>query len=321
MLFRSRFTLVIFVIIIFSGCGKFSRDVEKCLENGSCVASYDVIKIFSELPLDPNAPLWDSPDGPKKSTLELGPQMFTNPKWPDPSSKEVTFSAVRNKSELAILLEWKDDAKDNTYGFSERFTDQAAVMFPLEPEDEAPMITMGNEGQTVNIWQWKAAWQKDMEPEKNNPFREHRDSSASSTGMASLSADRVSPVEDLNAEGFSTLTIQEEQNVQGKGVLKDERWRVIFCWRFIPTRVGNTLLLSGNRSFIAVHPHACGEHHQNRNHYQTLRGSSPRVWGTLQHLTLTTVRTRFIPTRVGNTRNTILPRRWCTVHPHACGEH
>ena len=100
-----------------------------------------------------------------------------------------------------------------------------------------------------------------------------------------------------------------------------ERWRVIFCWRFIPTRVGNTLLLSGNRSFIAVHPHACGEHHQNRNHYQTLRGSSPRVWGTLQHLTLTTVRTRFIPTRVGNTRNTILPRRWCTVHPHACGEH
>ena len=40
--------------------------------------------------------------------------------------------------------------------------------------------------------------------------------------------DRVSPVEDLNAEGFSTLTIQDEQNVMGKGVWKDNRWRVIF---------------------------------------------------------------------------------------------
>jgi len=223
-----KFTLVISVMMVFSSCGKFSSDVEKCLENGSCVASYDVIKISNELPLDPNAPLWDSPGGPKKNTFELGPQMFTNPKWPDPSIKEVTLSAVRNKSELAILLEWTDNGKDNSYGHSERFTDQAAVMFPLEPQDEAPMITMGNEGRTVNIWQWKAAWQHDLEPEKNKRFNGRRDSLTSATGLVAQSADRESPVEDLNAEGFSTLTIQEEQNVQGKGVWKDNRWRVIF---------------------------------------------------------------------------------------------
>ena len=226
--FSLKNTLFIFAIFIFAGCENFSSDVEKCLENGSCVASYDVVKISSEIPLDPNAPLWSSPDGPKKINLELGPQMFTNPKWPDPSIKEVTLSAARNKSELAIILEWTDDAKDNSYGFSERFTDQAAVMFPLKPQEETPMITMGNEGNTVNIWQWKAAWQKDMEPEKNNQLRTQRDSSSSSAGMSAQSADRESPVEDLNAEGFSTLTIQEEQNVQGNGVWKENRWRVIF---------------------------------------------------------------------------------------------
>jgi len=224
--FPLKFTLLLFGIFFVAGCGKFSNDVEKCLENGSCIASYDVIEISDEIPLDPNAPLWNSPGGPEKITLELGPQMITNPKWPDPSIKEVTLSAVRNKSKMAILLEWADDGKDNTYGYSERFTDQAAVMFPLEPQEEAPLITMGNEGRTVNIWQWKAAWQNDLEPENNNQFRGRRNSSSS--GGPVLRPDRISPVEDLNAEGFSTLTIQEEQNVQGKGVWRDQHWRVIF---------------------------------------------------------------------------------------------
>lgn len=222
--FPLKFTLIIFGILLLTGCGKISSDVDQCLENGSCVASYDVIEVANQLTLDPNDPLWHSPGGPKKITLELGPQMITNPKWPDPSIKEVTLSAVKNKSEMAILLEWRDNAKDNSYGFSERFTDQAAVMFPLEPEKEAPLITMGNEGRTVNIWQWKAAWQKDLEPEKNDPSRRQHNLSPSSGPRP----DRVSPVEDLNAEGFSTLTIQEGQNVQGKGVWRDNRWRVVF---------------------------------------------------------------------------------------------
>ena len=226
--FPLKITLAVWVFFFMPGCGKFSADVEKCLENGSCVASLDVIKISNEIPLDPNAPLWHSPGGPNKITLELGPQMITNPKWPDPSIKEVTLSAVRNKAKMAIILEWGDSGKDNSFGYSERFTDQAAVMFPLEPEEEAPLITMGSEGRTVNIWQWKAAWQNDLEPEKQNQFRGRRNTAPSLSGESGPISDRLSPVEDLNAEGFSTLTIQEEQNVQGKGVWRDNRWRVIF---------------------------------------------------------------------------------------------
>ena len=226
--FPLKFTLVIFGVFFVAGCGKISGDVEKCLENGSCAASLDVIKISNEIPLDPNAPLRHSPGGPNKITLELGPQMITNPKWPDPSIKEVTLSAVRNKSKMAIILEWEDSGKDNSFGYSERFTDQAAVMFPMEPEEEAPLITMGSEGRTVNIWQWKAAWQNDLEPEKQNQFRGRRNTAPSLSGESGPISDRLSPVEELNAEGFSTLTIQEEQNVQGKGVWRNNRWRVIF---------------------------------------------------------------------------------------------
>jgi DMSO reductase family type II enzyme heme b subunit len=40
---------------------------------------------------------------------------------------------------------------------------------------------------------------------------------------------RRSSVEDLNAIGFGTLTSQppEDQNVQGRGIWKDGKWRVV----------------------------------------------------------------------------------------------
>ena len=46
----------------------------------------------------------------------------------------------------------------------------------------------------------------------------------------SLNPFRDVPVEELNAEGFGTLTPQPQtkQNVLGKGVWKDGKWSVVF---------------------------------------------------------------------------------------------
>jgi len=50
-----------------------------------------------------------------------------------------------------------------------------------------------------------------------------------STGnMLSDASLRVSPVEDLNAEGFSTLTTQAHQDVKGSGNWSNNRWSVVF---------------------------------------------------------------------------------------------
>ncbi len=91
--------------------------------------------------------------------------------------------------------------------------------------------------------------------------------------------------------------------------------------RFIPTHVGNT---SGSGPWSlrrAVHLHACGEHGRQMATSTSVLGSSPRMWGTLQHTAFEPAQVRFIPTHVGNT---LLRRhRAClfAVHPHACGEH
>ena len=51
-----------------------------------------------------------------------------------------------------------------------------------------------------------------------------------------------------------------------------------------------------------------------------IRGSSPRVWGTLDDFNETTALLRFIPTRVGNSLLKNVVGKHGTVHPHACGE-
>ena len=112
--------------------------------------------------------------------------------------------------------------------------------------------------------------------------------------------------------------------------------------RFIPTPVGNTTRWQVHGLTLAVHPHACGEHHKRHRYGQRADGSSPRLWGTrnpmgcvyllasvhphacgeheAQHGPLK-VSQRFIPTPVGNTATRPAARAASTVHPHACGEH
>ena len=71
--------------------------------------------------------------------------------------------------------------------------------------------------------------------------------------------------------------------------------------RFIPTRVGNTVTVTCTAPFVAVHPHASGEHWVLLAHSLKKLGSSPREWGTLSRVRRLTLMMRFIPTRVGNT--------------------
>ncbi len=91
--------------------------------------------------------------------------------------------------------------------------------------------------------------------------------------------------------------------------------------RFIPTHVGNTKLGHPNLRESTVHPHACGEHPNTQQDRLCGNGSSPRMWGTPPELRHAIETERFIPTHVGNTGAYHAISGYCTVHPHACGEH
>ncbi|CAB1083939.1 CRISPR associated protein of unknown function [Olavius algarvensis Delta 1 endosymbiont] len=72
--------------------------------------------------------------------------------------------------------------------------------------------------------------------------------------------------------------------------------------RFIPTPVGNTVVVAQPLWFNSVHPHACGEHAKCNITALHSGGSSPRLWGTLRFFVSAGFVTRFIPTPVGNTQ-------------------
>ena len=91
--------------------------------------------------------------------------------------------------------------------------------------------------------------------------------------------------------------------------------------RFIPTPVGNTVGHGRTLLRQPVHPHARGEHDAEANALLLRAGSSPRPWGTPQHLVAGFAEQRFIPTPVGNTAPLPSTGVQVPVHPHARGEH
>jgi len=62
---------------------------------------------------------------------------------------------------------------------------------------------------------------------------------------------RVSAVEDLNAEGFSTLTTQAHQDVLGEGNWRNNRWSVVFK-RALKTSDANDTQFGGGKASMAI---------------------------------------------------------------------
>ena len=98
-------------------------------------------------------------------------------------------------------------------------------------------------------------------------------------------------------------------------------WSLAKSKRFIPTCVGNTHTFSVAPSYLAVHPHVCGEHPILTGAFFMHTGSSPRVWGTRFRILQNGCSARFIPTCVGNTDSVSPSSSLSAVHPHVCGEH
>ena len=202
------YPLALGATLLFGGC---SSNIEGCLEEGSCGPAIIVSNQNTSLPQDPYDSFWDSKEAPAAISIELGPQMITNPKWPNPSTQKVLIRAAKSSDELVVLLEWEDTTRDGNFNHSSLYVDRAAIMFPVEPSRETPSITMGESGMPVNIWQWKS-----IGGEKGQP------------GVKTKSKLAYQTVEDLNAEGYSTLTYQSQQDVKGTALWKDNKWRLIF---------------------------------------------------------------------------------------------
>jgi hypothetical protein len=144
---------------------------------------------------------------------------------------------------LYVTIEWRDKTLDDTVNGQTIFGDSAAIEFPTTTGIAIPSFCMGDATGTVNIWHWKAHWQRDIETGFTTVQDRYPDGFADeypwatgplyyparSAGNILSQTDHVSPVENLVAASFGTLTTADLQDVGGNGVWKDGRWRVVFA--------------------------------------------------------------------------------------------
>lgn len=195
--------------------------------------------------LDPASTVWT-----KRSAFSVT-MLAQNMATPHATSLAVPSLKVRalhNGKQIAFHLEWSDDSKDEVSSIA-RFHDAVAVQLAADLAKEATTgVTMGAVDNPVHILQWKASWQSDMDsgqktskeiwpniyndvrPEQLMPVEQAKTWYPGwAVGNPMSQRDKKSPVEELVAVGFGTLTTHKEQEAVGKGVHDGKRWRVVIA--------------------------------------------------------------------------------------------
>lgn len=214
--------------------------------------SIHATKVRGKLPTDPADPFWETLD-PVRVAL--------NPLWPEADLiPAVAVSAVHDGKRVAILCTWRDPIADGAPVRVQDFQDAVALQFSMN--GNTPFLGMGDKDNPVNIWQWKAGWQQEIEgerPDVNTVYASmhsdvyfqtnalYRTAEAANNLLAKPA--HVSPVEDANARGFGTFTSQlaAGQNVQGRGIWRDSHWNVVFV-RKLKTRDADDVQLAAGKA-------------------------------------------------------------------------
>ena len=124
------------------------------------------------------------------SEFPLSPQVHWPTRIGEVTVQSVKVRALHDGQQLAIMLEYADPSED---------PDDAAALEFMVGDKKAhfahgqPMAQV--EGGPVNIWYWK---------------------------------NKDAKVLDMNARGFGTLKVQDQQDVRGKGVYQNGTWKVVF---------------------------------------------------------------------------------------------
>ncbi|MFQ6607635.1 MAG: ethylbenzene dehydrogenase-related protein [Fidelibacterota bacterium] len=136
----------------------------------------------------------------KAERILLYPQAAKSPYGT--SEKELWVKAAYNKEEIAFLIEFEDSTQD----LGTPANPDACALLLAAADAPATAQMMGYES-TANVWQWLA----------------ERDVERFVKGNTSIKA-----VRELIAHGPGTQTPLEKQNVEGKGIYSEGKWKVIF---------------------------------------------------------------------------------------------
>lgn len=207
--------------------------------------------------------------------VALQPQTVTHPTLETATVPGVHVVALTDGSRIAWRFSWADanPAQDTETG---RFSDAVGVQFPLV--EGAPYL-MGAADMPVYSLYWKAQWQKDIDhgfqdvlsaypnawsdlywfgsghpyivPASFSDERSRPWFVGTSAGNPMSDLHRATPVEEVIAEGFGTLTHVPDGIALGRGGWSEGHWHVVITRRITDDALSK-LFAPGNRSEFAV---------------------------------------------------------------------
>jgi len=218
---------------------------------------------------DPEAAFWsDVPGG----FVSLVAQPMITPRPALPTTERVAVQAAHDGTRVAFRLRWKDTEKSEAGRLGE-FSDAFALEFPLK-EGPPPPVIMGEKGNPVHIFHWRAQYQRDKERGKplvkdiypNVSIDMYPLEFKDAKGASSADAEKFSPgrvegnpqsyektgVDEIIAEGFATSSVQEGHGSLGQGTWKDGEWTLVVV-RPLAIENGSSLKpgAAGNVAFAA----------------------------------------------------------------------
>jgi DMSO reductase family type II enzyme heme b subunit len=215
--------------------------------------------------VDVQAPHWKQARPVK---VPMQPQVMALPHKPDPAVKELLVRAIHNGGWIAFLIEWQDPSPSDKVVL-DNFGDQVAVQLPVSLNGSPPAPMMGNPGGRVNIMQWRAAFQRDLDqgaptvrdlypnawadvyPDEVMSAADARPYTGALGLENPISRGRASPVLDQMAEGWGSMTVKPDQRALGAGVWKDGRLRVTITRPMVSDDLNAPQLTPGTRTVAA----------------------------------------------------------------------
>jgi len=199
---------------------------------------------------DPASDLWAEVE---PLQMPMSGQTVVEPRRPVSFVESLEVRALYNATHIAFRLSWPDAVKDNRTIETGQFRDAVAIQ--VAPASATPYLCMGAAGVRLQIMQWKADWQADLEEGFKDledafpnfwsdyypfaiggpPYRVPEGFSENASvylvgyevGNPFSQPLKVTAVEDAAAEGFFTITTQARQDALGRGLWSDGRWGVV----------------------------------------------------------------------------------------------
>ncbi len=229
-------------------------------------ATLTAVRVPGRGPIDdPLAAVWQRAVAVR---IPMLPQTVALPHHPQPAVRELTVRALHNGAWIAFLIQWKDPTRSDRVVL-DNFGDQVAVQLPVDTRAAPPSPMMGNPGGRVNIMQWRAAFQRDLDqgpptvrdlypnawadvyPDEVLSATDARPYTGALGVENPISRGRLSPVLDQMAEGWGSMTVKPDQHALGKGVWRGGLWRVVITRPMVSDDVNAPRLAPGDRTVVA----------------------------------------------------------------------